>query len=169
MNHAIVDTNVPLVANGHADQASPPCAVACRQLIAEFSADKRVLVLDNAWQIIQEYKHRLNQAGQPGIGDAFLKWVLVNYTNPRRCEQVPITRTADGRDFAEFPDDPALAHFDHADRKFVAVSRAHPAHPPIFNAVDTDWLHYQDALAAHGVILEQLCMTDLRQLADHQR
>lgn len=168
MSHAIVDTNVPIVANGHSDQASRLCAVACQQLIAEFSADRRVLVIDSSWKIIQEYKHRLNQSGQPGIGDAFLRWVLTNLANPRRCEQVPITPTADGRDFAEFPDDLALTGFDHSDRKFVAVSRAHPAHPPIFNAVDTDWLHYQNALAAHGVIVEHLCTDDLRRLADDQ-
>lgn len=169
MSHTIIDTNVPLVANGHSDQASRPCALACQQLIAEFSADRRVLVIDSGWRIIQEYRHRLNQSGQPGIGDAFLKWVLTNQANPRRCEQVPITPSADGRDFAEFPDDPALAGFDRSDRKFVAVSRAHPTHPPIFNAVDTDWLHHHDALAAHGVIVEQLCIDDLRRLADRQR
>jgi hypothetical protein len=165
MSHAIVDTNVPIVANGHSDQASRPCAVACQQLIAEFSADRRILVIDSSWKIIQEYKHRLNQAGQPGIGDAFLRWVLTNWANPLRCEQVLITPTVDGHDFAEFPDDPALERFDRSDRKFVAVSHAHPAHPPIFNAVDTDWLHYQDALAAHGVRVEHVCPNDVRRLA----
>jgi len=164
MSHTIVDTNVPIVANGRSHQASRPCVVACQQLIAEFSADRRVLVIDSGWKIIQEYKRHLNQLGQPGISDAFLRWVLTNLANPRRCEQVPITPTTDGRDFAEFPDDPALAGFDHSDRKFVALSRAHPTHPPIINAVDSDWLHYQDALAAHGVRVENLCLNDVQRL-----
>jgi len=34
---------------------------------------------------------------------------------------------------------------------------AHPEHPPILNAVDSDWWHHQDALARHGVRVEFLC------------
>jgi len=131
VSHTIINTNVPIVANGHADQASLPCVVACQHLLAEFSADRRVLVLDTAWHILREYMHNLRPKGQPGLGDAFLKWVLTN----------------------------------HSDRKFVAVARAHPAHPPIYNAVDTDWLPYQEALASHGVTVVQICPDDLHRIA----
>ena len=172
MSHPIIDTNVPIVANGHADQASLPCVVACQHLLAEFSADKRVLVLDTAWHILREYMHNLRPKGQPGLGDAFLKWVLTNHANLRRCELVPITGAPHAQsehDFAEFPDDPALAGFDPSDRKFVAVARAHPAHPPIYNAVDTDWLPYQEALTSHGVTVVQVCPDDLHRIVDDFR
>jgi len=172
VSHTIIDTNVPIVANGSSDQASILCVVACQRLLQEVAADRRVLVIDSAWQIIREYKHKLRQEGQPGIGDAFLRWVLTNWANPQRCTQVPITAAPNAQsahDFAEFPDDPALARFDPSDRKFVAVAHAHPAHPPIYNAVDTDWLHYQETLASHGVVVTQICLDDVRRLADHKR
>ncbi|MEI8164819.1 MAG: hypothetical protein WCG26_00510 [Chloroflexales bacterium] len=171
MSHTIIDTNVPIVANGHADQASLPCIVACQHLLAEFAADGRMLVLDTAWHILREYMHKLRPEGQPGLGDAFLKWVLTNHANPRRCERVMITASPNAQsahDFAEFPADPALAGFDPSDRKFVAVACAHPARPPIYNAVDTDWRHYQEALAANGVVVAQVCPDDVRRLVDRK-
>lgn len=164
----IVDTNVPITANGHAEQASPTCRLACITALRLIQAQRRISV-DQSGLILQEYRRHLSPNGQPGLGDAFFKWLWNNQANPEVCVPVPITPTADGYDFAEFPDDPALARFDPSDRKFVAVARAHPAHPPIYNAVDTDWLHYQEALASHGVVVAQLCPDDLHRLADRQR
>ncbi|MEB3338149.1 MAG: hypothetical protein VKJ46_11845 [Leptolyngbyaceae bacterium] len=114
------------------------------------------LVLDNLWLIIGEYKKKVSPSGQPGVGDAFLKWVLTNRSNPQRCEQVSITQISEN-EFAEFPKSEALEKFDRSDRKFVAVALAHPHHPPITNAVDSDWRDFQDALAEYGVQIEFLC------------
>ena len=142
MTYTIIDTNVAVAANRNSDQASLTCVAACGRLLQEFTADQRMLVIDSGWHIIGEYTRNLRSEGQPGIGDAFLKWVLENRENSQRCKQVPITVRPDAQlehDFAEFPDDPALERFDLSDRKFVAVARAHPNHPPIYNAVDTDW------------------------------
>ena len=59
---------------------------------------------NNLLLIISEYKNKLSQTGQPGIGDAFLKWVLTNQANPNRCQTAKITET--GIDsFEEFPQD----------------------------------------------------------------
>jgi len=102
---------------------------------------------------------RLRSEGQPGVGDAFLKWVLTNVTNPRYCETVHISpRDADGEGYMEYPDTEELAAFDSSDRKFVAVALAHPARPPILNAVDTDWWRFREALERHGVQIDFLCM-----------
>lgn len=151
----IVDTNVPIVANEKSDQASPQCVIACVQKLREIQ-NQHIIVLDNNWLIIQEYKNKLSQTGQPGVGDAFLKWVLINYANPERCQKVQITPTTENS-FKEFPDDPALSNFDLSDRKFVAVALAHPEKPPILNAVDSDWKNSETALAAFGVRVEFLC------------
>jgi hypothetical protein len=64
------------------------------------------------------------------VGDAFLKWVLTNRTNPKHCEQVRITQIAEN-DFAEFPRSQSLVGFDPSDRKFVAVALTHPQRPAI--------------------------------------
>ena len=137
----IADTNVPKVANWQTSQASPACVAACARRLSDIQS-AGTLVLDDGWHILREYLTNLRSSGQPGMGDAFLKWVLTNQANPRRCELVHITPVNTGPDccdFAEFPEDNNLARFDPADRKFVAVAVAHPEHPPILNAVDTDW------------------------------
>ncbi len=154
----VVDTNVPKVANGvdASPQATQECVLACVKQIGHIHEGRNVLVLDDRWRILSEYIKELSPTGQPGLGDAFLKWVLTNHRNPRRCELVPIVEHPT-RGFEEFPADPALAGFDREDRKFVAVSRAHAQHPPILNAVDTDWWHYREAFKKHNVHIEFLC------------
>lgn len=153
----IVDTNVPKVANGMQDapHATNACIAICVSRIRDIQIGQ-ILVLDKGWQILREYIRELRSEGQPGVGDAFLKWVLTNQYNPKHCEHVSITPD-DSRGYVEFPDDPQLAVFDLADRKFVAVARSHPAHPPILNAVDNDWWVHRAALEAHDVRIEFLC------------
>lgn len=154
----IVDTNVPLVANDAAPQASASCIAICARKLDEIRK-QHVLVLDDDWHIINEYTNNLRSSGQPGAGDAFLKWVLTNRDNPRRCSRVHLTPggAQDEQDFAEFPRDPALTGFDPSDRKFVAVAVAHGEHPPILNAHDSDWWEYRQALAQYHVRVEFLC------------
>jgi hypothetical protein len=151
----IVDTNVPIVANQNSEQASPACVQACSRKLQEIQQGRYILVIDDQWKIISEYKHRLNQSGQPGVGDAFLKWVLTNWMNPTRCVLISIIPQADT--FAEIPTDPILQTFDPSDRKFLAVAFAHPQKPPILNAVDTDWWHFQHVFSQYGLRLEFLC------------
>lgn len=112
-----------------------------------------ILVLDDQWLILGEYMKNLRSQGQPGIGDAFLRWVLTNQMNPSRCEQVSISTGSGG--FPVVPD--SLLDFDPSDKKFVALSLAHPDQPAILNATDTDWWHFRDELAAAGVVVEFLC------------
>lgn len=157
---AIVDTNVPVAANGRAEQVSIECVLACTQRLQQIAQQGR-LILDNQWLILREYMRHLSPSGQPGVGDAFLKWVFNNIANPARIEMVSITPAnsddPDGTDFQEFPDDPALANFDRSDRKFVVVCLVHPQHPPILNATDRDWWDFRHALSAHGVPVRFLC------------
>ena len=152
--NVIVDTNVPIVANTGAVQASVRCVTNCSERLAEIKRE-HTLVLDDGWHILGEYMNNLRSTGQPGVGDAFLKWVLTNRGSPLRCELVRIT--PQGESFAEFPADPELAEFDLSDRKFVAVAIVHPEHPPVLNATDSDWWHYREALERHGVSVDFVC------------
>ena len=154
--HSVVDTNVLIVANGRdCPQASPKCILSCVRRLEEITQNG-TLVIDDAWHIIREYNHKVSQSGQPGVGDAFLRWILTNQYNPQWIEQVPIT-PMDDDDFAEFPSTPALANFDRSDRKFVAVALTHPQKPPICNAVDSDWRNFHEALVQIGITVEFLC------------
>lgn len=165
---AVVDTNVPAVAS-HPDGEFPRCVAACVRRLVEFMKTG-TLVLDDGRRILTEYMRQLRSSGQPGIGDVFLKWVLTNLQNPRRCSAVSITPVGNtGQDFAEFPSDPRLALFDPDDRKFVAVARAHQEHPPILQALDSDWWGVRDVLKDNGVTVDFLCPDAIQALHDRKR
>ncbi len=154
---SVVDTNVAVVASERAEQATLKCVLACVEALVRIQSSGRV-AFDKGYRIIEEYRQQLSPSGQPGVGDAFLKWVLQNQANPEHCEVVEIhLRPGSTEEFEEFPTDPALAKFDKSDRKFVAVARASPSKPPILNAVDSDWWDFRDELENHGVTIEFLC------------
>ena len=162
----VVDTNVPLTANSGVD---PRCVLACVEAIRALMGSGH-LVIDDKFRILREYQNKLSSTGQPGVGDAFLKWVLTNQTNPSRCTRVGLTpRQEDPRDFEEFPRDAALSGFDPSDRKFVAVSCAHPdaLHPHILQATDSKWWGLRNALANRGIRVHFLCPEHIAEL--HQR
>ena len=157
MSRMVVDTNVAVCANGKTPQASPECVIACVDALERLKQRGTVLI-DVDGDILGEYVRRLSRSGQPGVGDAFLRWLIDNQANRYRVH--PVTITPDGTDgYAEFPADPALAGFDRDDRKFVAVAlAAAPRHPPpILNATDSDWKTFEFELAIHHVRIEFLC------------
>ncbi len=164
INPCVIDTNVPLTANGGENYK---CRLACIDTINELMRSGH-LVIDDKFRILKEYMNKLSSSGQPGVGDAFLKWALTNQANPTRCTHVEITpKLEDSRDFEEFPSDEALSNFDPADRKFVAVSCAHPERPPILQATDSKWWSLREALAASGVNVFFLCPEHIEEL--HKR
>jgi hypothetical protein len=161
---------VGCVANGRGEspQASEDCVISCVRRLQEIM-ESGTIVLDEDHWILSEYRDNLRSDGQPGVGDAFLKWVYNYQWNPQRCDRVRITPLADGTGFAEFPRDPDLTGFDPSDRVYVAAACAHPGHPPILNAVDTDWWIFRDILQRNGVALQFLCESDVRQMAERRR
>jgi hypothetical protein len=152
----VVDTNVAAVANNRSTM-SARCALECIRALDHLMAHGR-LALDEGWLILSEYKDNLSASGQPGVGDAFLKWVLRNHANPARCARVRITpRRDDPSSFEQFPDHQGLAAFDPDDRKFVAVAAAHPERPPILEASDSKWWGWKNALDECGIRVAFLC------------
>ena len=161
MTFFVVDTNVPVVANGDTPQATLTCVLACVQALREMVENGGV-VLDDDMRILREYMGYLSRSGEPGMGDAFFKWVWDHQADDTRCERVPITtRSGSAHDFEEFPDDPELRGFHRDDRKFVAVALASKNAPEILNAVDTDWWVHREALAHHGVRVKFLCPAEM--------
>ena len=165
----VVDTNVAVVANGMSEQASPECVSKCAVRLSQLMR-KGKLVLDDGRRILKEYMANLRSAGQPGPGDAFLKWVRTNYSNPERCNLVQITpKDSSETDFEQFPPDTALADFDKTDRKFVAVALAHHEKPAILQAVDTKWWEVKESLVEAGVTVDFLCEKDIRAILQKKR
>ena len=152
----VVDTNVPISANyNQTPQAGPACVLACIDSL-EHIQNEGILLIDDKYLIFQEYDTYFNHSGQPGAGDRFFRWFVLNQGNPQYCRIISINPHPN-REFAEFPDDPALTSFDRSDRKFVAVALASGTAPEILNATDTDWWHHHQALRYHGVNVTFLC------------
>ena len=111
--------------------------------------------LDDQMQILEEYLRYLSPRGQPGLGDAFMRWVWEHQAVAERCEQVRLTWSEGG--FKEFPDDPRLSRFDPSDRVYVAAAKASRNAPEVLNAVDPDWWEHRVSLAENGVRVRFLC------------
>lgn len=159
--HFLIDTNVAVVANQKSN-VGPRCQGAAVARLEQLKA-REILVLDDAFYILNEYDRNLNSLGKPGLGDIFYLWVLRNRHNPKHCEQITLALDDDGS-FTAFPTAPELAKFDPSDRKFVAAALTHGARPPVVNASDTDWYEHREALNAHGVEIEFTCPEEMTRL-----
>jgi hypothetical protein len=147
---------VPIVANRKENEPMA-WAAACAGALHEVTRSG-VLTIDEGGLIFAEYKGYLSFAGAPGAGDVFFKWLADNRHRPDRVAIVVLAEDPNRPgEFAAFPADPALAGFDHSDRKFVAAALTHPDKPPVLNAVDSDWWDYRIALLTNGVTVRFLC------------
>jgi hypothetical protein len=155
----LVDTNVAISANlaTKPDPASivpDACISECVRQIQNITKNGG-LVVDAMGEIFDEYISNLSLSGQPGVGDTFAKWVHDHQWNPNKVDRVVITKH--GHSYDQFPDHEGLTQFDNADRKFIAVSNAHPEKPPVLQATDSKWWGWKDALAEVGITVHFLC------------
>ena len=147
----VVDTNVAIVANGHADQADNQCFEDCVRRLESLIA-KETIAIDDKNRILGEYGNHLDFAGQPGVGDMFFRYVFDNQYWDDRIRRVMITPSADERrSFEELPENT----FDPSDRKFLAVAVV--AKATVLNATDNDWNEHPKLMSELGVKVEQLC------------
>lgn len=160
----VVDTNVAMVANGKST-AGAACTAACAKRLGEVVASSH-LVIDDSGRILAEYRANLSPSGQPGAGDRFYRWVLLNQWNQARCTRVQITYSADGN-IAEFPNHKDLGEFDPSDRKFLAVAAAHPNKPCVLQAYDSKWWPLRHAFAECGITVIFLCPKEIE--AKHEK
>ena len=156
----LVDTNVPATANlsARSDQCSdvPDCCILeSISQIENITRKGACLVVDHAGEIFEEYKNNLSLGGQPGVGDAFAKWVSDNQWNPGKVDRVQITKS--GNSYEEFPHHDELNDFDPSDRKFVAVANVHPDKPLILQGTDSKWWGWNDALSEVEITVCFIC------------
>jgi hypothetical protein len=135
-------------------------SISGRQRLRRITSNDRI-VLDDVGLLIARYRRYLDGKGQPGLGDAFLKYVSDNEFNTEKITRVHLIED-DARGFASFPKDSELDTFDREDRIFVALAIAAPAGAIVVNAVDSDYAHHKKALARNGVRVEELCPSELK-------
>ena len=167
LSHAVVDTNVLLIANQQHQGVSPECVFACVEWL-ELLRERGCTVLDHGYEVLGEYRNKTTPNTGNRVGDAFLKWLYQNMGNAQRVSFVSIEKHPE-RGYAGFPNDPALAEFDPADRKFVAVAAAHPNKPPILQGSDAKWLEWSGILDLHGIQVSFLCPADVRRSMKRKR
>ena len=164
MKRRVVDSNVAVVANGRNTNASVQCRSAAIDALKDLLRHGRIIV-DQAGAMTREYRRHCHPKGQPGVGDQFFREILMNYAG-EKVERIDLLKHEDGS-FADFPDDPALVHFDASDRKFAAAARKTGV--PVMNATDSDWLDHRAALMNNGIAVEFVCGDSLGQWTTARR
>ena len=159
MSSAVVlDTNVLLVADGQHPDVGDECLAKCVDLLEQVRR-RGVIVIDDEYRVLREYQGKLPGKGKR-LGSVFLKWLQQNKTNRLRVHQVTINESSVDW-FEEFPDQTLQRCFDPKDRKFVAISAAHPDKPDICEATDCKWLDWAGALSQNGIKVIFCCPKDI--------
>lgn len=156
----VVDTNVLLVANGGPSHTAS-CTLACANQLMKIQKSGCV-VLDQGYEILGEYAKKQTANGQPGIGFQFWKWLLNTKGGTDHCQFVKITKV-EPAGYEEFPDHEDLVDFDLSDRKFVAVAVAHGSSPLIYQASDSKWWGWKEALQQCRITVEFLCPKEIEE------
>lgn len=150
----VVETNVPIAANGRDTHASLECQYICTEFLENLVSPKShmSIILDEKGLIFDEYRNYLSYKGQPGVGDIFFKHLHDNMYLSKKIKLITITKIADEtRGFDELP----VNKIDKSDRKFLAAAIVGNA--DIINAMDTDWHEEAVFVNLMGIKVQQLC------------
>jgi len=162
----VADTNVLVVANRR-DGGSYACARNCARALLSLKK-VGVIVIDDRDLILSEYRAHCSLAGQPGIGDSFIRWVHDNRGREELVQTVAITPREGGEGFVEFPEHQELVNFDPADKKFVAAANAHQDKPHILQAADSKWWGWKGALVSCGITVDFLCPDEIKKVYERK-
>ena len=156
MTKYVVDTNVPIVANGYPDPNDIRVPSShCRKAAVKFLMkvlESGLVLLDTDGLIQEEYRRYLNPEGQPGVGDRFYQEILNSH--PQKVQRVDLTTDENGQ-YSDLPREIADSNFDQSDRKFAAIGFKENAQ--IVNATDSDWLNDIALFNQYGLKIFFLC------------
>jgi len=150
----VIDTNVAIAANGRNTHACIKCQLECVEFLDSLTSvgSRKKIYLDDLDLLLNEYRPHLNFHGQPGIGDAFYKFLHDHKYSGRKVSLVSITLNSDTETgFDELP----ANSIDPSDRKILAIAVVSAA--KIVNALDNDWHEKRNFLEDLGIDVIQLC------------
>ena len=101
MTEVVIDTNVLLVAEGKHGDISEECITRCADRL-EAIQKSAIVVIDDAFRVINEYMQKLDVKKDKKAGAVFLKWLVNNQADTRRVMQVRLTETGTDQ-YDEFP------------------------------------------------------------------
>jgi hypothetical protein len=153
LSRYVVDTNIPVIANGRDTHASPKCQLRAVEFLTKLVKDGCTTV-DKDGEIFEEYSGRLYPQGQPGVGDLFFRHLLDHQGNAQRLRQVDVS-DASAENLREAFSTGPLKDFDKSDRKFALCSVVDDA--PVATATDSDWAQHSDALIECNVKIHYVC------------
>lgn len=125
------------------------CYQANREWLREFIHSDDKLGVDISYQILSEYRKNITRGGLAQ------QWLNRLETQPRDKRLIEVFIEFDNHGYAILPE--LLLIPDESDRKFVAVALKIEPHPPIVNAVDSDWTSQVARLLAQGIEIIELC------------
>lgn len=160
MTEYIIDTNVPLVAQGSGNHMSSNCTQNCVAFLERLFNGHFKLVIDDGYHLIAEYQNLMLKGSQAQYGNRFLKWIFTHQDNPLKIKTVEVNQL-DEYNFKEVPKSLIEIGFDNSDRKFVAVAVANNYRAPIAQAADSKWIGWEDALNKEGISVFFLCKEEL--------
>lgn len=149
----VIDTNVPVMAGKSVSQLDPSeleCALACLNFLRSLmSREENRIAVDLDYYIIKEYKDNLEKREHGnGFSNEFLKWTYACI----KADESPLTKLNKvGESYLEYPTNELLDKFDPSDKKFIALSNAHPQNPPIVEGSDCKWWGIVDVLESFGI------------------
>lgn len=170
MKRCVIDTNVIVMANKAVrcfdDDTNnyPMLIVNCIELLQKIKEKGLYVLFDEGEEIFNEYKTHMNFSGQPGVGDAFFKWLHDKRWGFPDSERIKLHKTTNG--YEEFPAEMEQIGVDPSDKKFFAVSNTHPCKPDIYEAVDAKWWNWRDAALKSGIHIRFI---DEQYMRDHNR
>jgi len=132
----------------------PTLVVSSIELLQRIQKKGTYVVLDEDFEIFNEYKNYLSFSGQPGVGDIFFKWLFDNCWGFPSSERIKLHKTENG--YKEFPRGMENTNVDLDDMKFFAVSNAHPLKPDIYEATDSKWWNWRNAAMQCGIRIQFL-------------
>ena len=134
----IIDVNILVTANGKGEISTSKEQLKCVRFLEK--AQQELLLLDDEYEIYKEYQKYNSYKGQPGLGDAFFKYVHENQAVINRIKKVGCGSFSDeGYDIVPTE----LKGFDRSDHKYLACGIAVGCKVGIFNATDSDWADWK--------------------------
>lgn len=149
----VIDTNVWVTCDKTIQDiqtlAELDCIESCKNWLRTFIGSEDRLILDCYYLILKEYRRNISPQGLAR------QWLNKLETVPRD-RLVELSVELENKDCVRVSP-PLRVALDPSDHKFAAVALAHNPKPPIIDASDTDWTRAQQALAALGIQVQELC------------